>query len=131
MTQYERAAPIWSVLAWAAINRQELTYDIVGRLIGVPRRGLGRLLEPVQSYCLVRQLPPLTLLVVSEVNGQPSPGFTATQQIPEERQRVFGFDWLDHPAPTPELLEQAVRQQPSNGATTTTMEGTLSQQLPP
>jgi hypothetical protein len=131
MTQYERAAQIWSMLAWAAINRQELTYDIVGRLIGVPRRGLGRLLEPIQSYCLVRQLPPLTLLVVSEVNGQPSSGFTATQQIPEERQRVYGFDWLDHPAPTPELLEQAVRQQPSNGVTATAMEDALSQPLPP
>jgi hypothetical protein len=53
---------------------------------------------------------------VSEVNGEPSPGFTATQQVPEERQRVFGFDdWLGHPAPTPELLEQAVQQQPPNG----------------
>jgi hypothetical protein len=71
------------------------------------------------------------LLVVSEVNGQPSPGVTATQQIPEERQRVFGFDWLDHPAPTPELLEQAVRQQPSNGVTVAAMEDALSQLLPP
>jgi hypothetical protein len=69
MTQYERAAEIWSVLVWAATNRQELTYDIVGRLIGVPRQGLGRLLEPIQSYCLVRQLPPLTLLVVSRPTG--------------------------------------------------------------
>src|SRR5437868_14678695 len=110
MTQCERAAQIWSVLAWAATNRQELTYDIEGRLIGVPRQGLGRLLQPIQSYCLVRRLPPLTLLVVSEVNGEPSPGFTATQQVPEERQRVFGFHWLGHPAPTPELLEQAVQQ---------------------
>ena len=42
MTQYERAAQIWSVLAWSATNRQELTYDITGRLIGVPARGLGR-----------------------------------------------------------------------------------------
>jgi hypothetical protein len=115
MTQYERAAQIWSVLALAARNRQELTYDIVGRLIGVPRQGLGRLLEPIQSYCLTQDLPPLTLLVVSEATGQPSPGFTATQQVPEERQRVFGFDWLDHAAPTPELLEQAVQQHPSNG----------------
>ena len=115
MTQYERAAQIWSVLAWAATNRQELTYDIMGRLIGVPARGLGRLLEPIQSYCMVRQLPPLTLLVVSEVSGQPSPGFTATQHVPRERQRVFAFDWLSHATPTPELLEQAVQQQPSNG----------------
>jgi hypothetical protein len=86
---------------------------------------------PAGSAALVRQLPPLTLLVVSEVNGQPSPGVTATQQIPEERQRVFGFDWLDHPAPTPELLEQAVRQQPSNGVTVAAMEDALSQLLPP
>jgi hypothetical protein len=126
MTQYERAAQIWSVLAWAATNRQELTYDIVGRLIGVPRQGLGRLLEPIQSYCLVRGIPPLTLLVVSEVNGQPSPGFTATQQLPEERQRVFGFHWLDHPAPPPELLEQAVQQQPSNGLAATGTQDTPS-----
>jgi hypothetical protein len=131
MTQYERAAQIWSVLAWAATNRQELTYDIVGRLIGVPRQGLGRLLEPIQSYCLVRQLPPLTLLVVSEVNGQPSPGFTATQQIPQERQRVFGFKRLDHPAPTPEMLEQAVQQQPSNGVAATANQDALAQPLPP
>ena len=131
MTQYERAAQIWSVLAWAATNRQELTYDIVGRLIGVPRQGLGRLLEPIQSYCLVRQLPPLTLLVVSEVNGQPSPGFTATQQIPQERQRVFGFNWLDHPAPTPEMLEQAIQQQPSNGVAATANQDALAHPLPP
>jgi hypothetical protein len=89
MTQYERAAQIWSVLAWAATNRQELTYDIVGRLIGVPAWGLGRLLEPIQSYCLVRHLPPLTLLVVSEGSGQPSPGFSkspmASPELPASR----------------------------------------------
>src|SRR5918994_1964839 len=39
MTTYERAHQIWSVLAWAARNRQVITYDILGRLIGVPRQG--------------------------------------------------------------------------------------------
>lgn len=81
----------------------------------MPRQGLGRLLEPIQSYCLTHNLPPLTLLVVSEATGEPSPGFTATQRVPEERQRVFAFDWLDCVAPTPELFEQAVQQHPSNG----------------
>lgn len=115
MTAYERPAQIWSVLAFAARNRQELTYDIVGRLIGVPRQGLGRLLEPIQSYCLLHELPPLTLLVVSANTGEPSTGFTATQQVQQQRQQVFAFDWLAHDAPTPELLEEAVQQQPSNG----------------
>src|SRR6267378_7828397 len=66
MSAGERAAQIWAVLALAARNRQILTYEIVGRLIGVPARGLGHLLEPIQSYCLVKGLPPLTILVVQE-----------------------------------------------------------------
>jgi hypothetical protein len=115
MTVYEHAAQIWSILALAGRNRQVLTYDIVGRLIGVPRYGLGRHLEPIQSYCLVHDLPPLTSLVVSETTGLPSPGFTAAADVPREQIRVMAFDWLAHPAPTPEVLEQAVQQHPSNG----------------
>ena len=38
MSAGERAAQIWAVLALAARNRQILTYEIVGRLIGVPAR---------------------------------------------------------------------------------------------
>ncbi|MBI1918906.1 MAG: hypothetical protein HYS12_29810 [Planctomycetes bacterium] len=114
MTVYERAAQIWSVLALAARNRQVLTYDIVGRLIGVPRHGLGRLLEPIQSYCLLNRLPPLTILVVSEETGIPGMGFIAAQNIPRTQVEVFAFDWSEHGAPSPERLEQAVQQLPSN-----------------
>ena len=71
MKATERASQIWAVLALAARNRQILTYEIVGRLIGVPARGLGHLLEPIQSYCLLKDLPPLTILVVQETTGLP------------------------------------------------------------
>ncbi len=54
----KRAAQIWSVLGLAARNRQILTYQMLGKLIGVPARGLGYLLEPIQSYCLLNELPP-------------------------------------------------------------------------
>jgi hypothetical protein len=64
MTRSERASQIGAVLAWAARNRQTITYVHLSRLIGVPPAGLGQLLEPVQSYCLNSQLPPLTVLVV-------------------------------------------------------------------
>ncbi len=114
MTVYERAVQIWSVLAWAARNRQVLTYDIVGKLTGVPRQGLGRLLEPIQSYCLVNELPPLTILAVSETTGIPGTGFVAAQDIPRAQMNVFAFDWLEHGAPSPEVLEAAVQEQPSN-----------------
>jgi hypothetical protein len=115
MTIYERAAQIWAVLALAARNRQILAYDIVGKLIGVPRQALGRMLEPIQSYCLVNHLPPLSILVISEQTGIPGTGFIAAQDIPRTQVEVFGFDWLAHTAPSPEILEQAVKQLPSNG----------------
>ena len=115
MNVHERAAQIWPLLGWAATNRQVLTYDIVGRLTGLPARGLGRNLEPIQSYCLLNGLPPLTILVVSQDSGMPGVGFIAAQDIPRTQQQVFAHDWLAEDAPTPEALEDAVRRQPSNG----------------
>ena len=71
MNRSERASQIWTVLAWAASHRQSLTYSQVGKLIGVPTAGLGQLLEPIQSYCLENNLPPLTVLVVQQESGMP------------------------------------------------------------
>ena len=62
MTKGERAAQIWPLLTVSAARRQKLTYDLLGRLIGVPRQGLGQLLEPIQSFCIVKHLPALTSL---------------------------------------------------------------------
>ena len=49
MKKHEKAAQIWSVLSLAARNRQVLTYDILGSLIGVPRFSVARLLEPTRN----------------------------------------------------------------------------------
>lgn len=118
MKASERAAQIWTGLALAASNRQVLTYDILSKITGVPRPGLGQLLEPIQSYCLVQGLPPLTILVVSQDSGLPGAGFIAAQDIPTTQQRVFEFDWLGHGAPSVAQLEDAVSQKPSNGPQT-------------
>jgi hypothetical protein len=120
MEASERAAQIWSVLAWAATSRQVVTYKILGKLTGVPARGLGHLLEPIQSYCLVHDLPPLTILVVSEDTGLPSSGFTAAQDIPRNQLAVFQFDWLERGAPSPEDLAAALAQRPSRPIATGT-----------
>ena len=114
----ERAAQIWSVLALAARNRQVLTYDIVSKLIGVPRQGLGQSLEPIQSYCLLKKLPPLTILVVREDTGLPGTGFVAAADIPKTQITVFAHDWLAKGAPSPEDLDKAVSKMPSNGVRT-------------
>ena len=110
----ERAVQIWSVLALAASNRQVLTYDMLSKLIGVPRHGLGQLLEPIQSYCLLERLPPLTILVVNST-GLPGAGFVAAQDIPREQLRVFSHVWLEQAVPSPEQLAEAARKLPSNG----------------
>ena len=117
MTIYQHAAQIWSVLVWAARCRQTLTYELLGKLIGIPPFGLGRHLEPVQSYCVLNKLPPLTSLVVQN-SGFPGVGFTAADaaKVPQAQAEVFDFDWLSNlKAPTPEQLQQAVMKLPSNG----------------
>ena len=117
MTISQRASQIWAVLAWAAKNRQSLTYDHLSKLIGVPRAGLGKLLEPIQSYCLLENLPPLTILVVQQESGVPGTGFTGTNaaEYAKAYMEVYKFDWLEHGNPKPKKLEQAVQKLPSNG----------------
>jgi hypothetical protein len=115
MRTHERAAQIWSVLALAAKNRQTLTYAMLSRLIGVPAPGLGQLLEPIQSYCLLYKLPPLTIVVVATDDGLPGSGFIAATDIPRNQNSVFAFDWLSHGAPTPEQFADAAERMPSNG----------------
>lgn len=117
MTRSERASQIWAVLAWAAKNRQMLTYGHLSKLIGVPTAGLGQLLEPIQSYCLIEKLPPLTILVVQQDSGLPGTGFTGTNtaEYAKAYMEVYKCDWLGHGNPQPEKLEQAVQKLPSNG----------------
>ncbi len=116
MTKSERASQIWAVLAWAAKNRQAMTYSHLAKLIGVPTAGLGQLLEPIQSYCLLNNLPPLTILVVQQDSGLPGIGFTGANmdEYAKKYIEVYGYDWLEHGNPQPEELEKAVLKHPSN-----------------
>ena len=115
MTRAERAAQIWPLLTLCGSYRQILSYDLLSKLIGVPRPGLGQLLEPIQSYCILNGLPALTCLVVSENSGLPGEGFIAASDVPSAQAAVFDFDWLSQPVPTVDQLETAVQQLPSNG----------------
>lgn len=79
----ERAAQVWSLLVLAARNRQTLTYELVGKMTGMHTAGLGAVLEPIQSYCLLRDLPPLSALVVNKASGLPGTGFIAATDVRE------------------------------------------------
>jgi hypothetical protein len=76
---------------------------------------LGQLLEPIQSFCIIRDLPPLTVLVVSDVDGMPGTGFIAAEHVPSAQARVFTFDWLGVSPPESQVFEDAARKLPSNG----------------
>ncbi|MCC6398664.1 MAG: hypothetical protein IT282_16740 [Bacteroidetes bacterium] len=115
-TVYQRAAQLWAVLAYAATNRQIITYPILSKLAGIPNPALGKMLEPIQTFCEKKKIPPLTVLVVKEKSGMPGTGFIAAADIPEARMRVFGSDWLKYGAPSPDnikttcgVLKQAVQ----------------------
>ena len=115
MTRFERATQIWPVLSLCAKQRQILTYDLLGRLLGVPRQGLGQLLEPIQSYCLINNLPPLSSLVVGVQSGIPGEGFIAAEDVPAAQAKVFEWRWLDQSPPELKALEEAAVKLLSNG----------------
>ena len=115
MKAADRAAQAWAVLSLAASNRQILTYHILARCTGIAPQGLGQILEYVQSYCLLNNLPALTSIVVLKDSGLPSFGFTAAEDVPREWIRVFEYDWLEHGCPGSESLEVAQRDRPSRG----------------
>lgn len=115
MNLSERAWQTWPVLSLAAGNRQILTYEIVSKLTGMHTPGLGGVLEQIQSYCLVHNLPPLSALVVNKGTGLPSEGFVATTDVPRAFIEVFEHDWLATPCPTPDELAESTKSRPSNG----------------
>lgn len=113
MTRSERASQIWPLLAHCASCRQTVGYERLASLIGVPRVGLGQLLEPIQSYCIVNSLPPLTVLVVSDASGLPGEGFVGASDVPRAQAEVFAHSW--QASPTPQTFEAAVAKLPSSG----------------
>jgi len=116
MKATERSTQIWAVLAWAAKSRQNITYSQLAQVTGAFTGGLGAWLEPIQSYCIINSLPPLTVLVVQQESGMPGPGFTGASatDLATAQARVFAFNCLEHGNPGSEKLEQAVKQSPSN-----------------
>lgn len=116
MTVSERAFQIWPVLTLCASKRIILIYDELSRLINVPLPGLGQLLEPIQSYCLLNKKPALTSIVVRGNSGVPGAGFSAAENVPMAQAQVYNYDWANI-APSPEEFAIALSQLPSRNQT--------------
>jgi hypothetical protein len=114
----ERAWQAWPLLTAAAANRQLLTYELLSKLTGMHTPGLGDVLERIQSFCLLNNLPPLTAIVVNKNTGLPGRGFIAAIDAPRAFMQVFVHDWSATPCPSPDQLEDASHMLPSNGTPT-------------
>jgi hypothetical protein len=113
MTKVERATQIWAVLVAAAHNRQVLTYELLADIIGMgpPGKGAGTLAHPlgvIMRYCEANHLPPLTVLVVNKITGQPGKGLKTIKELHTDREHVFRRKWYETlPPQTAELQKFA------------------------
>lgn len=88
----EKAYRAWSVLTQMAKSGNTVSYEQLGGEIGVDNpRNVRLALGPIQDYCRIAELPPLTILVVSSTTRKPGSGFT--EGVEQGLKKVQDFDW--------------------------------------
>lgn len=94
MTRAERAVQVWQVLVNAAFHRQTLTYTILADRIGANSNDLAEPLGMISRYCSLKQLPPLSVLVVRSDAGTPAEDLTFATDVDFAREAVYQLEWL-------------------------------------
>ncbi len=109
---WQRAYLAWDELGDFAASRQTVSYDRLGKLIGIHHRVVRFALALIQDYCLANGLPPLTILVVGKSNRKPGQGFIAWEGDPAEgKEQVFAWDWKAYGNPFSFAAGGATRDQ--------------------
>lgn len=102
-TKYELANLAWPILVSSALRKDTIIYEDLARSLGyegaqVTRHALG----PLQDYCLERDLPPLTSIVIGKKSRLPGAGFIAGDgNLSDVHSRVFAFAWKTITRPFP------------------------------
>lgn len=108
MTRYQRSLQIWTLLVVAAKERKTYTYGDVAEILGMGGAGvMAQFLGPIMWYCQDKKLPPLTVLVVNQGTGLPGEGLTTLENVNEDRERVFTYDWFSIEPPETKEFEKA------------------------
>lgn len=102
MNASERAAQIWPILVFVASYRQSTDYETLSRLIRVPQKSIGPLLELIRRCCLDRGLPDLTSVVTRNA------GTALPADVRAVRTAVFHHPWLREPTPAPADFERVL-----------------------
>lgn len=107
MTKSQRASQIWSLLICAARERKTYRYGDVARILGFRGAGvMAPLLGCIMWYCEEQGFPPLTVLVVNQQTGLPGEGLSTLEEVNQDREIVFGFDWFGVEPPQNEDFER-------------------------
>ena len=111
MTRYQRSNQIWSLLICGARDRKSYTYGDVAKILGFGGAGtMAQFLGPIMWLCEDRGWPPLTVLVVNQNTGLPGEGLSTLEDVNQDRESVFNFDWFSLEPPQDLDFENADRQ---------------------
>ena len=93
--QEERARKAWIKLVELAKSHDTCFYKELGDFIGIHHRPVNIPLALIQEYCLLNNLPPITILVVNDGSGKPGKGFIAATEndFDKSRNNVFSYNW--------------------------------------
>ena len=94
MTRSDRAVQVWQVLVNAAFYRQTLTYTLLADRIGADSTELSVPLGMISRYCALKQLPPLSVLVVRSDAGTPAADLSFATDVDYAREAVYQLEWL-------------------------------------
>lgn len=109
MTTQETTVQIWQVLISAAHQRQTLTREALGELIGVTGGEVAPPLGDLARCCAANGWPPLTALVLSPAAAGAAGGQPAAGDAGADQQRVYEHRWFTMPPLTVVALEEADR----------------------
>jgi hypothetical protein len=94
VTRSDRAVQVWQVLVNAAFYRQTLTYTLLADRIGADSTELAVPLGMISRYCALKQLPPLSVLVVRSDAGTPASDLSWATDVDYAREAVYQLEWL-------------------------------------
>lgn len=99
--RFELAHQAWPILTQADTKHRILTYLDLATALGYRGARVSKFpLWSIQDFCLEKNLPPLTSIVVNKRSGIPGAGFIAWEgDIGDAHARVFAHDWSTVPIP--------------------------------
>lgn len=110
MTRYQRSSQIWALLTYAARERKSYTYGDVADILGFSGAGtMAQFLGPIMWLCEDNEWPPLTVLVVNRETGLSGEGLSTIEEVNEDREAVFNFDWFGLEPPQNQDFKEADR----------------------